>query len=93
MGHRRALIPALAGGLMVTLLLWWAGASADALRLEGATDVQDEGGATKYFRGTPGGTWTYLTSDTFPHAPRGCGDIPQIPDALADLWANCTAGY
>ncbi|MFC8388154.1 hypothetical protein [Streptomyces sp. NPDC057238] len=39
MEYRRALIPALAGGLMVTLLLWWAGASADALRLEGATDV------------------------------------------------------
>lgn len=55
--------------------------------------MQDEGSATKYFRGTPGGGWTYLTSDAFPHAPRGCGDVPQIPEALAELWANCTAGY
>ncbi|MFJ2008197.1 hypothetical protein ACWHLZ_18015 [Streptomyces chartreusis] len=39
MEYRRAVTPALAGGVMVTLLLWWAGASADALRLEGATDV------------------------------------------------------
>ncbi|WP_405606981.1 hypothetical protein [Streptomyces sp. NBC_00076] len=39
MEYRRAVIPAVAGGLMVTLLLWWAGASADALRLAGATDV------------------------------------------------------
>ncbi|WP_406171824.1 hypothetical protein [Streptomyces sp. NBC_00996] len=39
MEYRRAVIPAVAGGLMVTLLLWWAGASADALHLEGATDV------------------------------------------------------
>ncbi|MCX2924270.1 hypothetical protein [Streptomyces sp. NEAU-W12] len=39
MEYRRAVIPAVAGGLMVTLLLWWAGASADALHLEGAADV------------------------------------------------------
>ncbi|MFD5258850.1 hypothetical protein ACFWM5_39320 [Streptomyces bobili] len=39
MEYRRAAIPAVAGGLMVTLLLWWAGASAEALRLEGANDV------------------------------------------------------
>ncbi|MFB6638934.1 hypothetical protein ACFCYF_16965 [Streptomyces chartreusis] len=39
MEYRRAVTPAVAGGAMVTLLLWWAGASADVLRLEGATDV------------------------------------------------------
>ncbi|GAA2274031.1 hypothetical protein GCM10010415_46700 [Streptomyces atrovirens] len=55
--------------------------------------MQDEGSATKYFRGTPEGGWTYLTSDAFPHAPRGCGDVPQIPEALAELWGNCAAGH
>ncbi|WP_435209111.1 hypothetical protein [Streptomyces sp. bgisy034] len=39
MEYRRAVTPAVAGGVMVTLLLWWAGASVDALRLEGATGV------------------------------------------------------
>ncbi|WP_268221661.1 hypothetical protein [Streptomyces sp. EMB24] len=37
MEYRHAAIPAVAGGLMLTLLLWWAGASADALDLDGAT--------------------------------------------------------
>lgn len=36
MEYRHAAIPAVAGGLMLTLLLWWAGASADALDLDGA---------------------------------------------------------
>ncbi|WP_225627745.1 hypothetical protein [Streptomyces werraensis] len=37
MEYRHAAVPAVAGGLMLTLLLWWAGASADALDLDGAT--------------------------------------------------------
>jgi hypothetical protein len=41
MEHRRAVIPAVAGGLMMTLLLWWAGASVDALQLKGASDLLD----------------------------------------------------
>ncbi|MEE1815785.1 hypothetical protein PUR59_12290 [Streptomyces sp. SP18ES09] len=36
MTYRRAVIPALAGGLLLTALLWWAGASADALHLPGS---------------------------------------------------------
>ncbi|MGW1895158.1 hypothetical protein ACWCP6_33695 [Streptomyces sp. NPDC002004] len=39
MTYRRAAIPALVGGLLLTALLWWAGASAHALHLPGATDV------------------------------------------------------
>ncbi|MYQ42563.1 hypothetical protein B046DRAFT_06919 [Streptomyces sp. LamerLS-316] len=39
MTYRRAAIPALAGGLLLTALLWWAGASADALHLQGATNT------------------------------------------------------
>ncbi|WOX26400.1 hypothetical protein [Streptomyces solicathayae] len=39
MTYRRAAIPALAGGLLLTALLWWAGASVQALRLQGTSDV------------------------------------------------------
>ncbi|MFB7187210.1 hypothetical protein ACFCZT_18350 [Streptomyces sp. NPDC056230] len=39
MTYRRAAIPALAGGLLLTALLWWAGASVNALHLPGAADV------------------------------------------------------
>ncbi|GGZ00988.1 hypothetical protein CP967_19880 [Streptomyces nitrosporeus] len=39
MTYGRAAIPALAGGLLLTALLWWAGASADALHLQGTTDA------------------------------------------------------
>ncbi|MFD7711934.1 hypothetical protein [Streptomyces sp. NPDC059786] len=37
--RRRAAVPALIGGLVLTALLWWAGASAHALQLPGATSV------------------------------------------------------
>lgn len=56
---------------------------------EELVSMQDEGGATKYFRGTSQGAWTYLTSDGFPRGPRGCGDIAQIPEALSEIWGNC----
>lgn len=39
MTYRRAAIPALAGGLLLTALLWWAGASVNALHLSGTADV------------------------------------------------------
>ncbi|MGW7167758.1 hypothetical protein ACWGH3_21110 [Streptomyces sp. NPDC054884] len=39
MTHRRAAIPALIGGVLLTALLWWAGASTEALRLQGTTDA------------------------------------------------------
>ncbi|MGW0843821.1 hypothetical protein ACWD26_27510 [Streptomyces sp. NPDC002787] len=39
MTYRRAAIPAVVGGLLLTALLWWAGASESALRLPGAIDV------------------------------------------------------
>ncbi|MEU6272008.1 hypothetical protein ABZ871_06240 [Streptomyces populi] len=41
MTYRRAVIPAMAGSLLITLLLWWAGESARALQLQGATTVFD----------------------------------------------------
>ncbi|SCD89018.1 MULTISPECIES: hypothetical protein [unclassified Streptomyces] len=39
MEYRRAAIPALVGGLLLTALLWWAGASTQALHLPGTADV------------------------------------------------------
>ncbi|WP_324605186.1 hypothetical protein [Streptomyces sp. NRRL WC-3549] len=39
MTYRRAVIPALVGGVLLTALLWWAGASVEALHLQGATDA------------------------------------------------------
>ncbi|MFG2642124.1 hypothetical protein ACGFYP_14290 [Streptomyces sp. NPDC048370] len=39
MTYRRAAIPALAGALLLTALLWWAGASVQALQLQGSTSV------------------------------------------------------
>ncbi|MFB7080818.1 hypothetical protein [Streptomyces sp. NPDC056308] len=39
MTYRRAAMPALAGGLLLTALLWWAGASVNALHLPGTADV------------------------------------------------------
>ncbi|WP_261957782.1 hypothetical protein [Streptomyces nigrescens] len=39
MTYRHAAIPALAGGVVLTALLWWAGTSAHALHLPGATNV------------------------------------------------------
>ncbi|MER8046666.1 hypothetical protein [Streptomyces sp. NPDC094032] len=39
MTYRRAAIPALLGGILLTALLWWAGASTDALRLPGSGSV------------------------------------------------------
>lgn len=41
MTYRRAVIPALVGGVLITLLLWWAGASTHALQLRGTTSVFD----------------------------------------------------
>ncbi|WP_062645706.1 hypothetical protein [Streptomyces maremycinicus] len=41
MTFRRAAIPALTGGLVITLLLWWAGASEQALQLRATTSVFD----------------------------------------------------
>lgn len=37
--YRRVAIPVVAGGLLLTALLWWAGASVHALYLPGSTDV------------------------------------------------------
>ncbi|MFG2459984.1 hypothetical protein ACGFWE_23355 [Streptomyces sp. NPDC048523] len=60
MAYRRAVIPALVGGLLITLLLWWAGASAQALQLRGSTSVFDVDSVNELRRWlTP---WSYDSS-------------------------------
>ncbi|MEV5122035.1 hypothetical protein AB0K49_04375 [Streptomyces decoyicus] len=57
MTYRRAVIPALAGALLLTALLYWAGASAHALHLPGATAMLDGQSAVELARWlTP---WSY----------------------------------
>lgn len=51
--------------------------------------MQDEGGATKYFRGTSGDNWIHVAGDGFPRGPHGCGDVPHIPERPAAVWGNC----
>lgn len=47
MDYRRALIPAVIGGLLLTALLWWAGTSANALYLPGTSHVLGGRGAAE----------------------------------------------
>ncbi|MER6029528.1 hypothetical protein [Streptomyces sp. NPDC001851] len=62
---RRAVIPALLGALLITLLLWWAGASAQALNLPGATRVFDGQSAGELRRWlTP---WSYDPATALPY--------------------------
>ncbi|MET9893529.1 hypothetical protein ABZZ47_25620 [Streptomyces sp. NPDC006465] len=50
MTYRRAVIPAVIGGLAITMLLWWAGASTQALQLRGTTSVFDAESASELTR-------------------------------------------
>lgn len=64
MAYRRAVIPALVGGLLITLLLWWAGASVQALQLRGSTSVLDADSVNELRRWlTP---WSYDSSAALP---------------------------
>ncbi|MER7841536.1 hypothetical protein ABTY98_38040 [Streptomyces sp. NPDC096040] len=73
-------------------------ASAQFRATTGATqgelvNMQDEGSAAKYFRADSGADWIYIASDSYPASPHGCGDIPQIPRALAAAWGNCAVAH
>ncbi|MFJ3993399.1 hypothetical protein ACIPWY_32790 [Streptomyces sp. NPDC090032] len=57
MTYRRAVIPALVGGVVITLLLWWAGASMQALQLRGTTTVFDPQSVSELQRWL--GPWSY----------------------------------
>ncbi|MFI6439255.1 hypothetical protein [Streptomyces sp. NPDC050759] len=64
MTYRRAVLPALVGGLLFTLLLWWAGASAQALQLRGSTSVFDVDSVNELRRWLM--PWSYDSSVALP---------------------------
>ncbi|MER5185711.1 hypothetical protein ABT009_46965 [Streptomyces sp. NPDC002896] len=64
--------------------------TADATENE-LVQLQDEGGAEKYFTKAKGSAWTFAASDGLPRDPRGCAAIPEIPAQLATLWGDCLA--
>jgi hypothetical protein len=53
--------------------------------------LQDEGGAEKYFTKNRDGAWTFVAGDGLPRDPRGCAALPGIPARLAALWGDCLA--
>ncbi|MFJ6836974.1 hypothetical protein [Streptomyces sp. NPDC091209] len=72
MTYRRAAIPALVGGLLITMLLWWAGASAQALQLRGATSVFDAQSVSELRRWLA--PWSYdPPAGALADAPAGAG--------------------
>jgi hypothetical protein len=85
MTYRRAVIPALVGGLLITLLLWWAGASAQALQLRGSTSVFDVDSVNELRRWlTP---WSYDSSAAL--SSYGSADTVTGEDArYADLYST-----
>ncbi|MET8082220.1 hypothetical protein [Streptomyces sp. NPDC005303] len=64
MAYRRAVIPALVGALLITLLLWWAGAGAQALQLRGSTSVFDVDSVNELRRWLM--PWSYDSSVALP---------------------------
>jgi hypothetical protein len=64
MTYRRAVVPALVGSLLITLLLWWAGASAQALQLRGSTSVFDVDSVNELRRWLM--PWSYDSSVALP---------------------------
>ncbi|OQQ13935.1 hypothetical protein B0675_27415 [Streptomyces sp. M41(2017)] len=61
----------------------------DGATYEELVGMQDEGSAAQYFSDSGNG-WAHVGSDGFPAGPHGCGDVPAIPDALAEAWKNCS---
>ena len=76
MTYRRAAIPALVGGLLITLLLWWAGSSAQALQLRGSTGVFDIQSVTEVRQWLA--PWSYDASSA--SANTGTGGGTQYAD-------------
>ncbi|MFF7975678.1 hypothetical protein [Streptomyces sp. NPDC007905] len=93
MTYRRAVIPGLAGALLITLLLWWAGASAQALQLRGTTSVLDVQSASELQRWLV--PWSYdspmaLLSEGSADAGTGAGGGTALSGSTqyADLYST-----
>ncbi|MFF0745378.1 hypothetical protein ACFYVL_33765 [Streptomyces sp. NPDC004111] len=85
MTYRRAAIPALAGSVLFTLLLWWAGASAQTLRLGGTSHLLDAPSLTELARRLL--PWSYDAPGELPGTP-GSGDPGVGGAAYGDLYAT-----
>ncbi|WP_327180864.1 hypothetical protein [Streptomyces sp. NBC_01334] len=87
MTYRRAVIPALVGGLLITLLLWWAGASMQALQLRGTTSVFDIQSVTELRRWLA--PWSYdLPTGSLSDGAAG-GDTASTGDTrYSDLYGT-----
>ncbi|MFI9248642.1 hypothetical protein [Streptomyces sp. NPDC053069] len=87
MSLRRAMVPALLGALLLTLLLWWAGASAPALQLRGATnvfDVQSAGELRRWL--TP---WSYDPATALLYdGPAGAGSTGDAAVSAGTQYAD-----
>lgn len=87
MTYRRAVIPALVGGLLITLLLWWAGASTQALQLRGTTSVFDPQSASELVRWLA--PWSYNSpADLMSGGPVGASTAAGGSTQYADLYST-----
>ncbi|MGW5778139.1 hypothetical protein [Streptomyces sp. NPDC003863] len=84
MTYRRAAIPALIGGLLLTALLWWAGSSADALRLPGSVGTLGPDTIAELQRWvTP---WSYDPPSFLDSGAQGSGYVPLGGDDDRDRY-------
>ncbi|MFF5283833.1 hypothetical protein [Streptomyces sp. NPDC013171] len=74
MTYRRAAIPALIGGLLLTALLWWAGSSADALRLPGSVGTLGPEAVAELHRWVA--PWSYDPPSFLDSGVQGSGYVP-----------------
>jgi hypothetical protein len=87
MTYRRAVIPALVGGLLITLLLWWAGASTQALQLRGTTSVFDPQSVSELERWLA--PWSYdSTAELMSGGPVGGSAATGGGTQYADLYST-----
>ncbi|MGW6158746.1 hypothetical protein ACWFRM_37380, partial [Streptomyces sp. NPDC055144] len=87
MTYRRAVIPALVGGLLITLLLWWAGASTHALQLRGTTSVFDPQSVSELERWLA--PWSYdSTAELMSGGPVGGSTAMGGDTQYADLYST-----
>ncbi|MFD9396220.1 hypothetical protein ACFWBB_37425 [Streptomyces sp. NPDC060000] len=87
MTYRRAVIPALVGSLLITLLLWWAGASAQALQLRGTSSVFDAQSASELRRWLA--PWSYdPPAELLSDGAGSGGPAPSGGTQYADLYST-----
>ncbi|MEU8761474.1 hypothetical protein [Streptomyces sp. NPDC048659] len=89
MTYLRAVIPALAGALLLTALLWWAGASTAAVRLPGGADTLGAGTAAELERWLA--PWAYDPPDFLRPGSQTPGDTAYKVGGSRYLALHATA--